>query len=279
MPYAESTLNASDGLSLFVRTWTPDQPPRAVLVIVHGLGEHAERYPHVISAFLPRGYVIYGHDHRGYGRSGGKRGDFPAFEQLQADLDQVVETARRANPGLPVFLYAHSLGGMYATHYLARHEKKIRAALLSAPGYGPGPDFSPNRIRLARVLSRLAPNLTIKSSSEPVYNLSQDPESKKAWEADALRHDFVTVRFAWTNLQKATEAQGLLAKLTLPVLLILGDMDTTINRQAILDAAAHAGPNVTFRRYPCLHELHNELPELREVVLEEAGEWFEGMLA
>lgn len=278
MPYTETTLTASDGLSLFLRTWTPDQPARAVLVIVHGLGEHAGRYPHVISAFLPRGYVIYGHDHRGYGRSGGKRGDFPAFEQVQADLDQVVEGARRAYPGLPVFLYAHSLGGMYATHYLARYEAKIRAALLSAPGYGPGPDFSPNRIRLARVLSRLAPNLTIKSSSQPVYNLSQDPESKKAWESDTLRHDFVTMRFAWTNLQKATEAQGLLARLTLPILLILGDLDTTINRQAILDAAAKAGPNLTLRRYPCLHELHNELPELREVVLKEAGDWFESML-
>ena len=279
MSFTESTISASDGLSLFVRTWTPDQTPRAILVIVHGLGEHAERYPHVVSAFLPRGYVIYGHDHRGYGRSGGKRGDFPSFEQVQADLDQVVELARQTYPGLPLFIYAHSLGGMYATHYLARHEKKITAALLSAPGYGPGPDFSPNRIRLARVLSRVAPNLTIKSSAEPVFTLSQDPEAKKAWEADTLRHDDVTMRFAWTNLQKATEAQGLLGKLTLPILLIMGDLDTTINRQAILDAVAQAGPNVTFRRYPCMHELHNELPELREVVLAEAGEWFEGMLA
>ncbi len=283
MNYTETTLTARDGLPLFLRMWTPDlapasgqaPEPRGVLVLVHGLGEHAGRYPHVVAAFAQRGYVIYGHDHRGFGRSGGKRGDYKQFDDVITDLDQVVTFARQTYPNLPVFLYAHSLGGMYATHYLARHQAKIRAALLSAPGYGPGPDFNPTLIRLARILARLTPGLTLNTGGSKDFRLSHDPEVKKAYEQDALRHDLVTARFAWTNLQKATEAGQVLATLRLPLLIILGAEDTTINRQAITDAVAKAGANVTFRYYPCFHELHNELAELREPVLADTLAWFE----
>lgn len=275
MVYHETTVAAADGLKLFVRIWTPKGDPRGVVLIVHGLGEHAGRYPHLVRALTAHGYAVFGHDHRGCGRSEGRRGDFRAFDEVLDDLDRVIAAAKAYYPGLPLVLYAHSLGAMYTTHYLARREDGITAAVLSAPGYGPGPDLSATAIRLARLLARVAPGLYLRSKSSENFRLSHDPEAKRAYDEDPLRIEMFTARFAATNLQKATEAQGLLARLRLPVLLILPADDTTINRQAVLAAAAQAGPNVTLRTYPGWHELHNELPELREPVLNDVLNWLD----
>ncbi len=271
MSYQETTLTAADGHSLFLRTWAPPGEVRAVLVLVHGLGEHAGRYPHLVAAFQDEGYAIYGSDHRGFGESSGKRGHYESFEDVIGDLDQVVSHARQAHPCRPLAMYGHSLGGTYATHYLARHP--MAAAVLSAPGYGPGPDLSATKIRMSRVLARVAPRFTINTGGKSSLRLSHDDAVQAAYAADPLCHDLVTTRFAATNLDKAVEAQALLPTLTLPVLVILGDHDTVINRQAILDAAARSGPNVTLRTYPTCHESHNELPELRGPVLSDATTW------
>ncbi|NOZ72669.1 MAG: alpha/beta hydrolase [Chloroflexi bacterium] len=281
MTYQETTLSAFDGTPIFLRKWSPEVAPRAVLVIVHGLGEHAGRYPHVVDMFSSHGYVIYGHDHRGFGKSGGRRGDFNDFSDVLADLDQVVDTARTQNPGLPLCFYAHSLGGMIATHYLAQHEEKVTAAVLSAPGYGAGPDYSRWKIMMARLLARLAPGFSMETGSkDDPFTLSHDPEAEKAYRADPLYHHTVTMRFAYTSLLKAEEAKHLLATLHLPVLVLLGAEDSTINRQAIEEAVKAAGDNVEFRTYEgSLHELHNEIPEIRNRVLSETLAWMEQAIA
>jgi len=166
---------------------------------------------------------------------------------------------------------------MYGAHYLGRHEDKISAAVLSAPGYGPGPDFSPTMAFMARILNRLTPRLSIQTGSrDDDFNLSHCPEAEKEYREDELFHHTVTIRFAHSNLQRGDEAKSLLATLSLPVLVIMGEEDTTINQQAIIDAVAMAGDNVTFRVYPgCLHELHNERVDLREPVLEATLAWLE----
>lgn len=278
MPVTESTLKSSNGHSLFLRTWMPAQPVRAVQVLVHGLGEHAGRYPHVVETFTARGYAVFGHDHTGFGRSGGQRGHFDRFSDLVADLDQIVEFARGACPGAPVTMYGHSLGGMIATHYLAAHEDKIAAAVLSAPGYGPGPDLSRSAMVLSRVLARVAPTMTITAGAKTDLQLSHDREVQAAFAEDPLCHTQVTPRFASVGLTKAGEAQTLLAGLTLPVLVLLGTKDSMINSQAIHEAMAGVGPNVILRTYPTHHELHNERADLREPVLRETAAWLDGVL-
>ncbi len=129
-----------------------------ILVLVHGLSEHAGRYNYVVDAFVGQGYAIYGHDHRGFGRSGGQRGDFERFDQVLADLDQVVELARTQFPGLPLGMFAHSMGGTIGVQYLSHHPDKFRAAILSAPGFGAGPDQNKTLIAAAKVLARVNTN-------------------------------------------------------------------------------------------------------------------------
>jgi len=275
MPYTETTLTASDGLSIFLRTWEPtDQEPRAVLILVHGLAEHAGRYQYVVEAFLRQGYVIYGHDHRGFGRSGGRRGDFERFDLVLSDLDQVVELARTQHPGLPLGMFAHSMGGTIGVQYLTHHPHNFQAAILSAPGFGPGPDQNKFMIALARIIAKFAPTLTIPRGSSGEYKLSHDPAQAAAWDADPYVHNYATPRFAVLYLQAAAEAKTQLGQLHLPLLVVMGEEDVTVNQTDIREAVAAAGDNLTFITFPgAYHEVHNEIPEIREDMLRIAVAW------
>jgi lysophospholipase len=275
MSYTETTLTAIDGLSIFLRTWEPDDlEPQAVLVLVHGLAEHAGRYQYVVDAFLSQGYVIYGHDHRGFGRSGGRRGDFERFDLVLSDLDQVVGLARTQHPGLPLGMFAHSMGGTIGVQYLTRHQEKFNAAILSAPGFGPGPDQNKRLISLARILAKFAPTLTIPRGSSGEYKLSHDPAQAAAWDADPYVHNYATPRFAVLYLQAAAEAKTQLGQLRLPLLVVMGEEDVTINQTDIREAVAAAGDNLTFITFPgAYHEVHNEIQEIREDMLRTAVAW------
>ncbi len=277
MTYAETTLRSFDNTPVFLRTWTPDdQPPRAVLVLVHGLAEHAARYTYVIDAFLKKGYVIYGHDHRGFGKSGGVRGHWERFDDVIKDMKMVVDLAKSEWPDLPFGMFAHSMGGVIGVHYLARHEGQFRAAVISAPGFGPGPDQNKLLIMFMPIANLLIPRKPLDRGASEEYTLSHDPAQARAWEADPLVHPYATPRFGVEYLRAAREAKSLLAKLTIPILIVMGEEDVTVSQRDIREAVAAAGPNVTFRVYPgAYHEVHNEIEEIRNPMLKETLAWME----
>ena len=120
---------------LHIRTWDRADPKR-IIVLVHGYGEHIARYEHVASAFGDRGAVVWGHDHVGHGHSEGERVLVTDFELLVDDLHGVVTAARKANPGLPVVMVAHSMGGMIGTRYAQRHADELAGLVISGPILG-----------------------------------------------------------------------------------------------------------------------------------------------
>ena len=281
MAYTETTLTSFDGTPIFLRTWTPeDAAPRAVLILVHGLAEHAGRYQYVVDAFLQKGYVIYGHDHRGFGKSGGIRGHWERFEDVMKDMEMVVNRAKNEWPDLPFGMFGHSLGGVVGLQYLARHEDQFRAAVISAPGFGPGPDQNKLLILITPIANLIIPRKPLDRGSSETYTLSHDPAQAAAWDADPLVHPYATPRFAVEYMRAAKEAKSILAKLSIPILIIMGEEDITVSQKDIREAVAAAGPNVTFRTYPgAYHEVHNEIPEIREPMLAETVTWMEEHLA
>ena len=103
MNHFETKWKSSDGLDIFAQGWNPDKsPPRAVVCLVHGIGEHSLRYLNVAEAFTKEGYVLFGADLRGHGRSGGPRGHFPSIEAVLLDIDLLLEHARKRYPDLPL---------------------------------------------------------------------------------------------------------------------------------------------------------------------------------
>ena len=90
---------SADGLEMFAQSWEPDETPRAVVCLVHGLGEHSGRYAHVGKAFVEAGFVLTGFDVRGHGKSGGPRGHTPSYDALMDDIDLFIYLVANRYPG------------------------------------------------------------------------------------------------------------------------------------------------------------------------------------
>ena len=116
-----SPLTAQDGTNLVVIDWSPDGGPvRGVVLIVHGLGEHAWRYDHVAQRLNSWGFVVRSYDQFGHGESMGKRGALPNAERLLSDLAEVVDESRaRMNHTTPLIVLGHSMGGLVAARFVS----------------------------------------------------------------------------------------------------------------------------------------------------------------
>jgi alpha-beta hydrolase superfamily lysophospholipase len=125
-----------DGVTIAAYRWNAGRPPRAVIAVAHGMGEHARRYPAALSQLLESSIDLYGLDHRGHGStvalSDHAKGDFGpgGFDALVADLAALVERARSENPRVPLFLLGHSMGSFISQAFLIEHSGLIDGAVL-----------------------------------------------------------------------------------------------------------------------------------------------------
>ena len=119
-----------DDLRLKGKVWLPKSTPSGVVCLIHGFGEHIDRYEHVAKSMNDAGLALCGIDLRGHGMSEGKRGHTPSFDHLMRDIDQYIKGTRTAYPGLPIHLYGHSMGGNLAynmTRGLIKGMKKAKS--------------------------------------------------------------------------------------------------------------------------------------------------------
>jgi len=157
-----STFTASDGDNLAVQDWPlePGVRQRGVVLIVHGLGEHAGRYDHVARRLNDWGFAVRGYDQCGHGESGGLPGSLPTDTRLLDDLADIIDSTRtRMTPGLPLVLLGHSMGGLVASRFVSLSIRKVDALVLSSPALNPG--MNPFQKLLVAVLPRIAPNLRV----------------------------------------------------------------------------------------------------------------------
>lgn len=138
-PMIESTFihSASDGIRIFTRRWAGDAPPKALLLVAHGVAEHSGRYARLASALVPRGYEVWAPDHRGHGKTAstsGGRGWFAArngFSRVVEDLREIRDRMAAERPGLPIFLLGHSMGSSLARYYIVLHGAGLAGCALS----------------------------------------------------------------------------------------------------------------------------------------------------
>lgn len=253
------SLSTPGGETLALRRLPAPGPARAVVVVVHGLGEHAGRY-HGLAEYLHEwGFAVWAHDHYGHGESSGPRGGLPSELRLVDDLALVIDDARRENPGLPLVLLGHSLGGLVAASLVARGVRQVDALVLSSPGLDPG--LSGFQKMLLAVLPRIAPGLRVGNGLDDNF-LSHDPAVVQAYRDDPLTHDRIGGRLArflayegQTVLQQATDWP-------VPTLLLYAGDDRLVRPAAsrAFASAAAPGGKVEAHCFDSLyHEIFNEL--------------------
>ncbi len=276
MKHDEGKFTGATSTELFYQRWRPDGAPRAIIAIVHGFGEHSGRYPNVVNYFVPRGYAIYGFDHRGHGRSPGKRGHINAWSEYRDDVRAFLQLVAAQEPSRPVILLGHSLGGLIALEYVLRDPAGLRGVIASGPLLVQ-PGVSPALIAMAKILSRIAPGTAIKTGLD-ASTISRDPAVVKAYQTDPLVHSFATPRFSteMTAAQNWTNAHA--ADLKLPLLLIVGSEDKLVppaGGRKFFEAVTFADKQ-KLDYQGAYHETHNDI--IAPQVMADVERWLEAHL-
>lgn len=259
-------LKGLNGLRLQGTCWLPDGEAKAVICLVHGLGEHRGRYQHVAEAMVRAGYGLYAYDQRGHGESEGKRGYTPGYDALLHDLDIVLQMIAGKNAETPIFLYGHSMGGNVVANYLLyRDISRLRGAILTSPWLYLTHEPPGIQVALAKFIVKLFPTFA-QGNGLKIKDLSHDPVVNQAYKDDPLVHGKISARLfldAYAAGHKAVEHADQLA---LPTLLVHGSDDQITSPEGTKAFAEKAGDTATLKIWDGLyHETHNE-PNKDEVI-------------
>ena len=270
-----STFTASDGANLAVQDWPLAEGlrPRGIVLLVHGLGEHAGRYDHVARHLNEWGFAVRGYDQYGHGESDGVRGTIPTFARLTDDLADIIDSTRaRLGRDVPLIVLGHSLGGLVAARLLATAPDSANALVLSSPALDAG--LSTWQKRLLRVLSRIAPRLTLGNGLDPDF-LSHDPDVVAAYRADPRVHKRISLRLARFIADSGPAVLARAGEWKVPTLLLYAGLDKLVDPAGSRAFAAAAPASaVTARCFKDLfHELFNELQSER--VFEALRDWLD----
>lgn len=275
MEHIEGNFKGVRDVNIYYQGWLPAGTVKAVLLVVHGLGEHSGRYMNVVNHFVPLGYAIYALDHIGHGKSEGAREMVARFADFTDTLTIFRSMVGQWQPGVPVFLLGHSMGGLIVSYYLLDHQADFKGAVISAPAVKVGESVPPATITIGKVLSRLAPKAGVLALD--VNAISKDPAVVQAYVADPLVfHGKTPARLAAEMLTAMMRVTAEAGKIRLPFIVVQGAKDTLVEpsgAQMLYDQAASS--DKTIKIYPGLyHEVFNE-PE-RQQVLGDVEGWLAG---
>ena len=262
----EQNFGGVGGVRIVYDVWTPDTPPRAAVVLSHGLGEYARRYDHVAQFFGDAGLVTYALDHRGHGRSDGKRMLVRDISEYTGDFDTLVGIATREHHGLKCIVLGHSMGGGIVFAYGVERPDNYDMMVLSAPAVAAQDLVSPLMTVAAKVLGVLTPGLPVQELD--VEAISRDPAVVAAYNDDPLvYHGKVPAGVGRALLQVGETMPQRAPALTAPLLVVHGDADRLIPVDGSRRLVECVGStDVELKVYPGLyHEVFNE-PERAQVL-------------
>lgn len=274
---SERTFNGVGGVRIVYDVWTPDIAPRAVVVLSHGFGEHARRYDHVAQRFGRDGLVTYALDHRGHGRSGGKRVLVKNISEYTGDFDTLVGIATKEHPGLKRIVLGHSMGGGIVFAYGVERPDAYDLMVLSGPAVAAQAAVSPLLVLAAKTLGAVAPGLPVQQLDATA--VSRDPAVVDAYNSDPLvYHGKVPAGIARALVVVGETMPQRAAALTAPLLVVHGSEDRLIDLDGSRQLVEAVGSSdVELKIYPGLyHEVFNE-PE-RNQILDDVVSWINARL-
>src|SRR3990167_1419296 len=226
-----STFVASDGDRVVIQDWPlePDVPLRGVVIVVHGLGEHAGRYERVAEHLNAWGFAVRGYDQCGHGESGGARGSLPTDTRLLDDLADIIDSTRaRMSKGTPLILLGHSMGGLVVGRFVSLNLRPVDALIMSSPALDAG--MNAFQKFLVSLLPKLSPNLRVGNGVKPQF-ISHDPAVVAAYKADPMVHDRISARLARFIADAGPQTLARAAHWKVPTLLMYAGDDRLLNPQ------------------------------------------------
>lgn len=277
MNHIEGKFKGVRNAQIYYQGWLPEGEVKAVLLVVHGLGEHSGRYGNVVNHFVPLGYAVYALDHLGHGKSEGGREEIERFSDYTDTLTAYYEMVKGWQAGKPIFILGHSMGGLITSYYLLDHQNKFKGAVISAPAIKVSDSISQTTITMGKIFSVLAPKMGVLALDPS--GVSSDPQVVEAYVNDPLVfHGKTPARLAAEMLSAMQRVTAEMGQIRLPLLVIQGGQDKLVDpggAQMLYEQAS--ATDKTLKIYPALyHEVLNE-PE-RAMVLKDVETWLEAHL-
>ncbi len=258
MKYSEHKWQAFDRKMLFARHWQPEKQPKALIHIVHGMGEHSGRYHAWAQKFTEAGFMVLAMDYRGHGNSDGRRGHARKHEHFLKDLDSFIEFSNEHYPDLPRILYGHSFGGNLVINYFLTRYFRINGIVASSPWLKLQHPPAPFKLVGAKLMSYFYPGFRV-SMGIRADQLTDIEEIKEKHRADDLVHNKISVRVLFDAMEAGQKALGNVHKINVPILCMHGRGDRITSYQACEDFVMNTSSNTTFKGWETeSHELHND---------------------
>ena len=272
----ESSFEGVGGLRIATRSWQPAGKPRAVMILIHGFNAHSAYFAWPAEQFASKGLACYALDLRGRGKSEGERFYVEKFSDYLGDVDRLVRQARSENPGLPVFVLGHSVGGVIAASYVFDHQNEVAGLISESFAYDVGlPDAA---ALLVKGISHLTPHLHVYTLKNEIF--SRDPEAVARMNNDPLIEK--GSQPAETSAEVLKAADRLTAnfpKFTVPVLILHGTADKATRpagSQRFYDMTG--SKDKTLKLYEGhFHDLLNDVD--KELVMADIQAWIDRQLS
>ena len=271
LSYYEGDWPSSSSQRLSYRFWQPPEA-RALVVIIHGFGEHSGRYQPVAEALAERGIAVAAPDLWGHGRSSGARGDIKDVGRCARDVALMSAQVFRPLAGHDWYvLFGHSFGGLVAIRLALDSPDGLRRLIIQSPLLKAGFPIPAWKITTAKLLAKIWPTASF-STALPVEALSRDPDVLEAYQADPLVHHVMSARAYQAVRQASDDVMARAAGLSIPTLLLYGTEDRIVSIELALRWFERLRCDKRRVEFPgAYHELHHE--PVRAEVLRLIQEW------
>ncbi|XP_059799920.1 monoglyceride lipase isoform X1 [Hypanus sabinus] len=254
--------------------------PRALVMILHGAGEHSGAYGNVATMLVNQSLFVFSHDHIGHGQSEGQRLSVSNFSVYVRDCLQHIDMMKRRFPDLKIFLLAHSMGGLIAIYAMHNRPEDIAGAIFISPLVTLNPESArPWKVFCTKLLCHLMPNMTL-GVMNPQWLSRDEKEVQNFYEDPLCYHGGMKVGFAAVLLNALTGLENILPTITAPVLLLHGDADKLcdIKGSHIMYEMVTSTDRTLKVFEGSFHQLHKELPEVVKEVFSLIQTWLNDRL-
>jgi alpha-beta hydrolase superfamily lysophospholipase len=258
----------------YYQHWIPSDP-RALIVMVHGLGDHVGRYNELVSFLSCKGYACALYDQRGHGQSEGKRGHVKEFGQWVDDLANFFDfSEERLAPDTPIFMMGGSLGVLVILNFLMTSRKRVAGIVSASGAIGAAVKLPEWQKKLVRKASKILPSLTV-DNRLAWESITRDPDELAAVMSDKLFHRRVSLSAAVEIERKLALIMGIPYRINIPALFLVGSNDPICDPHAtrmFVDRLASMD-----KRFICydgmLHDIIHDIGRKR--VMEDIGNWLD----
>ncbi len=253
------TIRSGNGTKIFCKSIVPKDSPKALLFMVHGLGEHMGRYDSMANSFVENRIAVFAFDHRGHGNSEGKRGHAIGLEQLVDDLEYALMKCRNMFLDIPIFIYGHSMGGQIVASYLDKMKsKEIEGAIISSAWFRLATAPSSWQLKTINLISSVLPSITVGSKLDPSY-ISSVQNEVELYQKDPLVHDKISLGLFNSLYKNGLHLLQQAQKVNIPVLVCHGDKDKITSPEGSQQYATRIGGKAKLQIWKgAFHEAHHD---------------------